>query len=138
MRDGRSFGVSFVVIGSLYNDVPNKLFTVLSQRIRLTQADPSDYAMIFNRRNMRINDVLERGLAVEMIGEAPVPLAPKVYEGLLADEKTRRGEGERIDEKTIAGLLRRVSEETQWVLVDKMAQAWAVWHQSSRPNADVH
>ena len=132
VRDGRSFGVSFVVTGSLYNDVPNKLFTVLSQRITLTQADPSDYAMIFNRRTMRINDMPGRGLAVEMIGEDPVPLEfqtavpldPQVYERLLADEQTRRGEGERIDEKTIAGLLRRASEETQRVLVDKMAQAW--------------
>ncbi|MCW1969756.1 MAG: FtsK/SpoIIIE domain-containing protein [Anaerolineae bacterium] len=137
VRDSRSFGVSFVVTGSLYNDVPSKLFTVLSQRITLTQADPSDYAMIFNRRTMRINDVPGRGLAVEMIGEDPVPLEfqtavpldPHAYERLLTEEQARRGEGEdgtgRIDDKTMAGLLRRASEETQRNLVDTMAQAWA-------------
>jgi len=74
VRDGRTFGVYFVMAASLLNDVPNKLFSLLAQRITFTQADPSDYTMIVGRGWTRINDVPGRGLVVEMLDGQPVPL----------------------------------------------------------------
>ncbi|HMK09670.1 MAG TPA: FtsK/SpoIIIE domain-containing protein, partial [Anaerolineales bacterium] len=74
VRDGRTFGVYFVMAASLLGDVPSKLFNLLTQRITFTQADPSDYTMIVGRGWTRFNDVPGRGLVVEMLDGQPVPL----------------------------------------------------------------
>ena len=50
IRDGRSFGVYFVITASLTADVPNKLFSLLSQRITFTLPDPADYTTIVGPR----------------------------------------------------------------------------------------
>ena len=49
IRDGRSFGVYFVITASLTNDVPNKLFSLLSQRITFTLPDAGDYTTVVGR-----------------------------------------------------------------------------------------
>jgi len=74
VRDGRTFGVYFVMAASLLGDVPNKLFNLLVQRITFTQSDPGDYIMIVGRGWTRFNDVPGRGLVVEMLDGQPVPL----------------------------------------------------------------
>jgi DNA segregation ATPase FtsK/SpoIIIE-like protein len=74
VRDGRSFGVYFVVTGTLVNDVPIKLFNILTQRLTFTQADASDYTMIVGRGWTMFNDEPGRGLTVEVVDERPQPL----------------------------------------------------------------
>jgi DNA segregation ATPase FtsK/SpoIIIE-like protein len=74
VRDGRTFGVYFVMAASLLGDVPNKLFNLLVQRITFTQSDPGDYIMIVGRGWTRFNDVPGRGLVVQMLDGQPVPL----------------------------------------------------------------
>src|SRR5260370_30758404 len=74
IRDGRSFGVYFVITASLSVDVPNKLFSLLSQRITFTLPDPTDYTTILGRGWVRFNDVPGRGLALQLFGDRPVPL----------------------------------------------------------------
>jgi GTPase SAR1 family protein len=74
IRDGRSFGVYFVITASLTADVPNKLLSLLSQRIAFTMPDPTDYTTIMGRGWTRFNDVPGRGLAIQLIGERPFPL----------------------------------------------------------------
>jgi S-DNA-T family DNA segregation ATPase FtsK/SpoIIIE len=74
VRDGRTFGVYFVITGAIYGDVPNRLFNVLNQRITFAQIDPSDYSMIVGRGWTTINNVPGRGLTVEQIENSPQPL----------------------------------------------------------------
>ena len=74
IRDGRSFGVYFVVTASLTVDVPNKLFSLLSQRITFTLPDPTDYTTVVGRGWASFNDVPGRGLALQQIGDRPMPL----------------------------------------------------------------
>ena len=74
VRDGRSFGVYFVVTATLANDVPGKLFNILTQRLTFTQADPSDYTTIVGRGWSMFNDEPGRGLTVELVGDKPFPL----------------------------------------------------------------
>ena len=64
IRDGRSFGVYFVITASLTNDVPNKLFNLLSQRLTFTMSDPGEYTTVVGRGWPRFNDTPGRGLAV--------------------------------------------------------------------------
>ncbi len=74
VRDGRAFGVYFVIAGTLVGDVPNKLFNLLTQRMTFTQVDPSDYTTIVGRGWASFNDEPGRGLTVEPVDERPVPL----------------------------------------------------------------
>ncbi len=74
VRDGRSFGVYFVVTGTLINDVPAKLFNLMGQRVTFTQGDPMDYSGIVGRGWVPIPDVPGRGLCVEMEGGKPFPM----------------------------------------------------------------
>ena len=74
IRDGRSFGVYFVITASLTADVPNKLFSLLSQRVTFTLPDPTEYTTVVGRGWARFNDVPGRGLAVQLVGDRPVPL----------------------------------------------------------------
>jgi hypothetical protein len=74
IRDGRTFGVYFVVTGTLFGDVPNKLFNLLGQRLTLTMPDSSDYGMIVGRGWSSFNDEPGRGLAMQLVGDKPIPL----------------------------------------------------------------
>ncbi|MBM4423806.1 MAG: hypothetical protein FJ030_10485 [Chloroflexi bacterium] len=74
VRDGRSFGVYFVVTATLTNDVPTKLFNLLTQRLTFTLPDASDYSTIVGRGWVPFNDEPGRGLVVEMVDERPQPL----------------------------------------------------------------
>jgi DNA segregation ATPase FtsK/SpoIIIE-like protein len=74
VRDGRAFGVYFAMSGALINDIPNKLFSVLGQRVTFTQVDPSDYSMIVGRGWARINDEPGRGLMLATVDNRAQPL----------------------------------------------------------------
>jgi S-DNA-T family DNA segregation ATPase FtsK/SpoIIIE len=74
IRDGRSFGVYFAVTAPLINDVPGKLFGILSQRVTFTQVDPSDYTSILGRGWSSFNDEPGRGLVIDLVDARPQPL----------------------------------------------------------------
>jgi hypothetical protein len=74
VRDGRSFGIYFVVTGTLFADVPNKLFNLMGQRVTFTQGDVTDYTSIVGRGWVPIPDVPGRGLCVQMEGGKPFPM----------------------------------------------------------------
>jgi DNA segregation ATPase FtsK/SpoIIIE-like protein len=74
LRDGRPFGIYFVLSGSLTNDVPGKVFNLVSQRMSFFQADRSDYQTILGRRGGSIPDVPGRGLLLGDVAGTPYPL----------------------------------------------------------------
>jgi DNA segregation ATPase FtsK/SpoIIIE-like protein len=74
VREGRSFGVYFVITGSLMSDFPSKLFNLLGNKITFLQSDPGEYTMILGRGWTRIPDVPGRGLVLETIDNRPQPL----------------------------------------------------------------
>jgi S-DNA-T family DNA segregation ATPase FtsK/SpoIIIE len=74
VRDGRSFGVYFAMTAPLINDLPGKLFGILSQRVTFTQVDPSDYTTILGRGWSSFNDEPGRGLVIDLVGGRPQPL----------------------------------------------------------------
>src|SRR5256885_15914679 len=100
-RDGRSFGVYFVITASLTNDVPNKLFSLLSQRITFTLPDPSDYTTIVGRGWASFNDVPGRGLAVQLVGDRPVPLEFQTAVPVAAAAEDRAPAGDAFRELTV-------------------------------------
>jgi S-DNA-T family DNA segregation ATPase FtsK/SpoIIIE len=74
LREGRAFGVHFVITGSLISDVPIRLFNMLNQRITFYQTDPGDYATIFGKGCPRITDLPGRGIAMHPTKDSPIPL----------------------------------------------------------------
>ncbi|MEK7443175.1 MAG: FtsK/SpoIIIE domain-containing protein [Chloroflexota bacterium] len=74
VRDGRSFGMYFVIATTLTNDVPSKLFNLLTQRMTFTLSDPSEYSGIVGRGWPGFNDVPGRGLMVDLVNDKPQPL----------------------------------------------------------------
>ena len=125
IRDGRSFGVYFVITASLTVDVPNKLFSLLSQRITFTLPDPSDYTTIVGRGWGSFNDVPGRGLAVQLVGDRPVPLefqtAVPVAEG---------AEGETAGRRAVA------AGDAFRELTERMAAAWQTL-ETAQPGAQI-
>ena len=74
VRDGRAFGVYFVLTAALTNDSPNKLFNVVNQKVTFFQADYTDYQTILGKRGVFIPDVVGRGLVMGDVGGNPYPL----------------------------------------------------------------
>ena len=74
VRDGRSFGVYFVVAATLTNDVPTKLFNLLTQRMTFTLPDASEYSSVVGRGWSSFNDTPGRGLVVDLVNGRPQPL----------------------------------------------------------------
>jgi S-DNA-T family DNA segregation ATPase FtsK/SpoIIIE len=86
IRDGRSFGVYFAVTAPLINDVPTKLFGILSQRITFTQVDPSDYTTLLGRGWSSFNDEPGRGLVIDLVGGRPQPLEFQTAIPIVGDD----------------------------------------------------
>ncbi|MCL4505430.1 MAG: FtsK/SpoIIIE domain-containing protein [Chloroflexi bacterium] len=105
LRDGRSFGVYFVMTASLLGDITNKMLSLLNQRITFTQADRMDYFAIVGRGAPRINDTPGRGLCVGLVDDKPTPL----------------------EFHTAAPLSEDPADQTDYfrVLTQTIAQAWA-------------
>jgi DNA segregation ATPase FtsK/SpoIIIE-like protein len=74
VRDGRSFGVSFIMTAQMPNDVPGKLAGLLTQRLTFTLSDPSEYSSVLGRGWPRFNDEPGRGLCMELVNDRPQPL----------------------------------------------------------------
>ena len=80
VRDGRAFGLYFVITASSLGDVSGKLFNLFTQRMALTLPDPMTYVDIVGRGGLNFNAVAGRGLvAVErqpLEFQTAVPVVP--------------------------------------------------------------
>ncbi len=74
IRDGRAFGLYFVVTANVPNDLGGKLYNLLTQRLTLTQADSLIYAEIVGAGVRNFDNVPGRGLIAIAIKDKPVPL----------------------------------------------------------------
>ncbi|HLF00418.1 MAG TPA: FtsK/SpoIIIE domain-containing protein, partial [Anaerolineales bacterium] len=74
IRDGRSFGVYFVITASNPSDVSGKLYNLLTQRLTLTLPDRGLYADIVGRGAPNFDNVPGRGLMSLVVKDNPVPL----------------------------------------------------------------
>ncbi|HEX9808088.1 MAG TPA: FtsK/SpoIIIE domain-containing protein, partial [Alphaproteobacteria bacterium] len=64
VRDGRQFGIHFVITATAPGELPAKLYNVLGQRITFTLPDPTMYADIVGRTSISLPNLPGRGLAV--------------------------------------------------------------------------
>lgn len=62
VRDGRQFGIHFIITGSSLVDVPSKLYNVMGQRLTFTLADPMSYMDVVGRTSLSLPNVPGRGL----------------------------------------------------------------------------
>ena len=105
LRDGRSFGVYFVLTASLLGDITGKMMSLLNQRVTFTQSERMDYMSIVGRGAPRINDTPGRGICVGLVDEKPMPLEFHTAIPMSGDP----------------------SDQTDYfrILTQTMAQAWA-------------
>ena len=110
LRDGRSFGVYFVLTASLLGDITGKMLSLLNQRVTFTQADRMDYMSIVGRGAPRINDTPGRGICIGLVDEKPTPL--EFHTAIPMNDVVRDHE---------------VADQKDYfrVLTATMAQAWA-------------
>jgi len=62
VRDGRAFGIYFVITASQTSDVPTKLYNLFTERMSLKLPDPTEYSNIVGRGAPAFNDVAGRGV----------------------------------------------------------------------------
>jgi DNA segregation ATPase FtsK/SpoIIIE-like protein len=74
IRDGRAFGIHFVITAGSIRDVAGKLFNLLTQRLTLTQADESSYAELAGRGARSFDNLPGRGLLGLVIDDERVPV----------------------------------------------------------------
>jgi type VII secretion EssC-like protein len=61
VRDGRAYGIHFCVTGEQTNAVPNKIFSLFTERMTLKLADAGEYSNIVGRGVPGIDEVAGRG-----------------------------------------------------------------------------
>ena len=74
IRDGRAFGVYFVITASSTNDLTGKLYNLLAQRLTLTLPDPTFYSEIVGPGSRPFDNVPGRGLVGIVVKDKPLPL----------------------------------------------------------------
>jgi DNA segregation ATPase FtsK/SpoIIIE-like protein len=110
VRDGRAFGVYFVLSAALVNDAPSKLFNVVNQKMTFFQNDYTDYQTILGKRGVTLPDVPGRGLVMGDVGGNPYPL--EFHTALpLVEETNDKGETVYTDlTREIAARMKQVWE----------------------------
>ncbi|MBI3361831.1 MAG: hypothetical protein HY023_12050, partial [Chloroflexi bacterium] len=74
IRDGRSFGMYFVISASHPSDITGKLYNLLTQRYTLTLPDRTLYSDIVGRGALNFDNVPGRGLVSMIVKDNPLPL----------------------------------------------------------------
>ncbi len=74
IRDGRAFGVNFVITAGSPSDLGGKLFNLLTQRYTLTLADEMGYGDIVGRGALRFDNVPGRGLLPLVVDDKQIPV----------------------------------------------------------------
>jgi type VII secretion EssC-like protein len=82
-RDGRAYGIHFVITGEQPGALPGKLYNLITERLTLKLADASDYSNIVGRGVPGITDVPGRGFVsierspLELQVALPVSISPE-------------------------------------------------------------
>jgi S-DNA-T family DNA segregation ATPase FtsK/SpoIIIE len=74
VRDGRAFGVNFVITAGTSSDIGAKFLNLMSQRMTLTLADDAGYIDIVGRGARRFDNVPGRGLLSLIVDDEPRPV----------------------------------------------------------------
>jgi S-DNA-T family DNA segregation ATPase FtsK/SpoIIIE len=74
IRDGRAFGIHFVITAGSPNEISGKLYNLLVQRLTLTQADDMSYADIAGRGARGFDNYPGRGLLGLVVDDERVPV----------------------------------------------------------------
>jgi DNA segregation ATPase FtsK/SpoIIIE-like protein len=74
IRDGRAFGIHFVITAGSSNELGGKLYNLLTQRLTLTQADDMAYSEIAGRGARAFDNVPGRGLLALVVDDERVPV----------------------------------------------------------------
>ncbi len=74
IRDGRAFGIHFVITAGSSNELGSKLFNLLTQRLTLTQADSAAHADVIGVRAPGFDNLPGRGLMALEAEDERVPV----------------------------------------------------------------
>jgi hypothetical protein len=74
IRDGRAFGMHFVITAGTTRDLPGKLYNLITQRLTLTQADNTAYSEIAGRGARNFDNFPGRGLMALVVDDERVPV----------------------------------------------------------------
>jgi DNA segregation ATPase FtsK/SpoIIIE-like protein len=74
VRDGRAFGIHFVITATATRDLGSKLYNLITQRMTLAQADSSAYADIAGRGARNFDNVPGRGLMGLVVDDETLPV----------------------------------------------------------------
>jgi DNA segregation ATPase FtsK/SpoIIIE-like protein len=86
VRDGRQFGISFVITASVLNDIGNKLANLFTQKLCFTVSG-GDYSDIVGKPPLPLTDLPGRGYAPVMIENRAVPLEFHVATPVIEGER---------------------------------------------------
>jgi DNA segregation ATPase FtsK/SpoIIIE-like protein len=73
-RDGRAFGIHFVITAGSTRDLGSKLYNLITQRLTLAQADTSAYSDIAGRGARSFDNVPGRGLMGLVVDDERLPV----------------------------------------------------------------
>jgi DNA segregation ATPase FtsK/SpoIIIE-like protein len=97
VRDARAYGIHFVVTADLPNALPNKLFSLFTERMTLKLSDPTEYTTVVGRGVPDISAIAGRGyvrmgrIPLEFQVALPVMVDPEdMAKGLDETEKIKR------------------------------------------------
>ncbi|MGD8730597.1 MAG: FtsK/SpoIIIE domain-containing protein [Anaerolineales bacterium] len=74
IRDGRAFGIHFVITAGSTRDIPGKLYNLITQRLTLTQADEMAYSDIAGRGARNFDNFPGRGLMGLIVDDERLPV----------------------------------------------------------------
>jgi DNA segregation ATPase FtsK/SpoIIIE-like protein len=86
VRDGRQFGISFVITASVLNDIGNKLANLFTQKLCFTVSG-GDYSDIVGKPPLPLTDLPGRGYAPVTIENRAVPLEFHVATPVIEGER---------------------------------------------------
>lgn len=120
VREGLSNGLHFAVTGEQSNSIPNRMFSLFTERYALKLADTTDYTTIIGRGIPGIEDIPGRGfLAIDRV---PLEFQTSIPVPLSAEERALG----RDETKALAGL------------IEHMRDMWADgWRDPSQRPAEI-
>jgi DNA segregation ATPase FtsK/SpoIIIE, S-DNA-T family len=104
VREGLANGVHFAVTGEQSNAIPNRLFSLFTERFALKLADSTDYGAIVGRGIPGIEDIPGRGFLA--IDRQPLEFQTCIPVALSAEERSVG----RDETKALAALIERMSD----------------------------
>ena len=106
IRDGRAFGVHFVITAGSPNEIGGKLFNLLTQRFTLTLADDSGYSEVVGRGARRFDNLPGRGLLALVVDDEQLPV--EFHVGLPGSQDVVTASDEVDEYQIIAQRMERV------------------------------